>query len=484
MSRKMFYTKKRRLPKSLQLYIIWALIIIIILPISIFFTSTHINDIKVNSKKIVIYKKTNVTESIFKNQKIPHTVYLQLKKFIPYFYWNKNETLLSQKMLSNKCYIVNYRLQKKSKKNIDFVFNIGKIKNNNKHLLKTILAISETIKKVPLNYNLNFSFINDADKCKGYIAKNISVGVYFSNHLHNNNSFIINYSNSKTLSIFWKKILSKFSPSFIEQIMISASPNSFIRQLKNIFKNKQILTKTSQFNFNDDYNLILKTIQELNTIDTSALEKESFWFSNSSIGFTTYNIYIILLFITMLFPIFNRLAQNKKFDLVSAVISTLYFSLPAFFLFFLMKLADIFSISSTWYSFFMIIVFFILVLLFRFIENKKLSFSVNIVSSLLIVDIFLFFLIFYNSAILILFFLIIIFYSKIKYSNKFIASIMFLLGSIPLILFFNYFMNTNYFIDWLNSQEIYTQFELSTLVFYSFFIGSILSLIKNEEILK
>ena len=108
----------------------------------------------------------------------------------------------------------------------------------------------------------------------------------------------------------------------------------------------------------------------------------------------------------------------------------------------------------------------------------------NIVSSLLIVDIFLFFLIFYNSAILILFFLIIIFYSKIKYSNKFIASIMFLLGSIPLILFFNYFMNTNYFIDWLNSQEIYTQFELSTLVFYSFFIGSILSLIKNEEIFK
>ena len=55
MARKMFYSKRRKMPKSLQLYIIWAIFIIVILPVSIFFTSTNVDEIKIKGRRYICY---------------------------------------------------------------------------------------------------------------------------------------------------------------------------------------------------------------------------------------------------------------------------------------------------------------------------------------------------------------------------------------------------------------------------------------------
>ncbi len=496
MARKLFFSKRRKMPVFLQLYIFWFILVGLAAPAIYFFGQQTIDE----KTKVSLNTQTKFTQAPFivnallqkpsdwleKNRQPAFNI---LKRYVNSSRWAFNKLKITYPAQKKHC--LNLVAERSP---ADFAVYIPWQKKDSLPALYTGIALAEYINTRP-NLKLAVVFLDNSKQCELSkimlsTAPQKSAAVVMKASPTNKSQLKITANNGRTSSINWLKYIPiKNHDRLFNQVGLAALGlfQSEVAVLLNAKVNAISWEYAGKTRFNrsvvDYYPRYLIRAIEAHS-KKADLTNAGFWLSEKKALSNGSLLTIIILGILLIwFPVANQLyLTSDKINIIESIIASVYFTLVPLVSYFVFMGFQLFiSNLAIWALLGSIVAIALFVVAIR-IFKKTLYFQVNVVSAIVVLNIYLMILAINNAALFIILSPVPVFFSRIKNTDRFKSALILIFGLIPLALFFFSGAQTLQ-IDMLTPEFILNNATTGIWggVLMSLVIGSILSLINRQS---
>lgn len=501
MAKKVFYTKKKSKPKWIQVYLVWAVLMLVFLPIVYWLGTYQKSDFAEITKNIPEQKlitkraysmafnidddtpQTAVFERLNTDLKIPGITQIQS----------------SYKYRGKPCNDVVWLRKAQTDRKVFFFlpYNTKKVG----HYIYSTVSMLETLQNKEISREVIVIFYEKNSHCMGtryYTSK-------IENYRLIDAALVLEQDPEKTGILSSSGLTGEYSSLAWDYLLPDLKKESFLNQWVSaaftLFQNQAgplINNKVPAIGFEpvatgielrrQIREIFLKLIHVVENSETRILENESLIISETK-GLKKWALWVMisLLIIFMWLPFVNKLGIEKKpLNAISAGLMAIFYSLPVLVGFLFIYILTQLNYEHLWVTVTGFAVILLLYMIFQRIQNKALLLKVNNTSSALIANLLMSIVAFLNPMLFILLIPANMLYIKVKTAGIFIKYLYLILGLLPLA--FVLYNGTD--LTMVNSY-LAPQFITGNLIsdwgssfFMAIVTGSFLSLIKKETNLR